>query len=92
MSEIEELKFYIEIYPNFDEYYYRRGIEKYKLEDYQGAIDDFTEAIKRDPYNEVYYEQRSIVKKQLGNNIGAGKDNKKAERLKYGCWFEKQKK
>ena len=45
-----------------------------------------------DPSIADYYYQRSIVKKQLGNNIGAGKDNKKAERLKYGCWFEKQKK
>ena len=55
---------------------------KCKLGDYQGAIDDYTKAIKIDPNNAYFYNYRSESKRKLGDNEGADEDYRKAEKLK----------
>ena len=55
---------------------------KCKLGDYQGAIDDYTKAIKNDPNNHFAYQFRADVKRKLNDNEGADEDDRKAEKLK----------
>ncbi|MFW9263430.1 tetratricopeptide repeat protein [Nostoc sp. CALU 546] len=40
--------------PNNADYYYRRGISRNCLRNYQGAIEDFNQAIKLNPNNADY--------------------------------------
>jgi tetratricopeptide (TPR) repeat protein len=58
--------------------YYNRGISKYNLKDFYGAISDFTKAIELDPNLADAYEYRSISKELLGDLNGACEDAKKA--------------
>lgn len=76
---IEAIKNYnkaITLRPTLTDVYYNRGISKYALKDYSGAIDDFTLAINKNASNKVdAYIQRSILKsKHLEDNEGAKKD------------------
>ena len=94
-NAIDELDKAIEIDPSNAFGYLERGRAKEKLEDYQGAIDDYTKAIEirdDDFYHEnytdtkqvleEYHYQLSTVKKQLKDNKGADEDDKKADKLK----------
>ena len=47
------------------EYYFKRAIEKDSLEDYKGAIDDFSKAIAFDTTNAIYYSKRGLSKYNL---------------------------
>ena len=49
------------------EAYHNQAIAKYKLNDYQGAIDDFTKIIKNNQNDAIAYHNRAYVKHQLGN-------------------------
>ena len=51
--------------------YNKRGVAKYKLKEYGGAIDDFTEIIKIDLNNASAYYKRGNVKDELGDYKGA---------------------
>ena len=44
-----------------------RGVAKNELQDYQGAIDDFSKVIEIDPHNKDALLQRSIGYKKLSN-------------------------
>ena len=68
--------------PNNYSFYASRADEKQKLEDYQGAIDDFTKAIEIGPNDARYYKRRAYAKRKLGDNEGADEDDRKAEKLK----------
>tara|TARA_Y100000741_G_scaffold339293_1_gene300034 strand:+ start:299 stop:889 length:591 start_codon:yes stop_codon:yes gene_type:complete len=58
--------------------YYRRGEEKRKLSNHQGAIEDFTKAIEKNPsYGEVYF-YRGLSRMVLGDYEGALEDYTKA--------------
>ena len=92
-NAIDELDKAIEIDPSNAFGYLERGRAKEKLEDYQGAIDDYTKAIeiREDEFSEIkdakqileeYHCQLSTVKKQLKDNKGADEDDKKADKLK----------
>lgn len=72
----------IEIYPkNSYSYstYYDRGLLKLELNEYQGAIDDFTESIKNEPDSDWNsYAKRGLAKYHLKNYISAIDDCNKA--------------
>jgi tetratricopeptide (TPR) repeat protein len=51
--------------------YLRSGNSKYELEDYRGAISDFTKAIEIRPQFAAAYNNRGNSKADLGDNRGA---------------------
>jgi tetratricopeptide (TPR) repeat protein len=55
-----------------------RAIVKDRLEDYQGAINDFNKVIEKEPGNGVLYEQRSFSKLSSQDYYGAIRDCNKA--------------
>jgi tetratricopeptide (TPR) repeat protein len=62
--------------------YYKRGDLKYKLKDFQGAIEDYTKAIKINPnFPEAYYK-RGFTKYALKNYHGAIEDYTKSIEIK----------
>jgi tetratricopeptide (TPR) repeat protein len=61
--------------------YENRGIAKYNLEDYKGAIEDYTRAIKLNPNRAGTYYNRGIAKYNLEDYKGAIEDNDKAIEL-----------
>jgi len=61
--------------------YYNRGSAKYKLKDYQGAIDEYTEAININPNYNVAYNDRGFVKYKLKDYQGAIDDYTQAIRI-----------
>ena len=68
----------IKLYPQYAIAYNNRGLAKYNLKDYRGAIDDYTKAIEIDPELYLTYTRRSIVLKIVGDLKGGCKDWKKA--------------
>jgi tetratricopeptide (TPR) repeat protein len=63
--------------------YLNRGVSKYFLDDYSGAIADYTKAIEIDPnYTSAYYS-RGFSKYYLDDRFGACKDGRKAQELGY---------
>ena len=61
--------------------YYSRGNCKKLLNDYKGAIDDFTKAIKYNPNFAEAYFRRADIKTILNDNEGAALDYVKAIEL-----------
>ena len=54
-------------------FYFNRGMAKQNLADYKGAISDFTEAIKINPYNNMFFTESDL--KELKEIWGLEKDN-----------------
>ena len=63
------------------EEFFNRGSSKYSLEDYYGAIADYTKAIELDPDDVTAYKNRSVAKEILGDLNGACADARKAASL-----------
>ena len=61
--------------------YIKQGLAKFELGDYQGAIQDFDNAIKLNPENDDAYRYRGIAKGKLGDYQGAIQDLANAIRL-----------
>ena len=53
------------------EQFFEHGLEKYNAGDYQGAIADYTEAIRLQPDYAAAYYSRGLAKSDLGNKQGA---------------------
>ena len=51
--------------------FYNRGVNKFKLEDYLGAIADFNIGIELNPKDEMTYYNRGNSKSKLGDHRGA---------------------
>ena len=51
--------------------YFNRTLSKDKLEDYKGAIDDYTKIIKLESNNKRSYHNRGISKAKLKDHRGA---------------------
>ena len=61
------------------DHYLNRGVTKYRLRDYQGAIADYTRAIEINPqYADAYYNRGTIKGRDLGDTQGAIADFSKA--------------
>ena len=73
----------LELYNEYVDAYYYRGLSKWKLNDYYGAISDFTKVIELedDTYNVGAYRMRGVSKEKIGDLNGACADWKKASRL-----------
>ncbi len=63
------------------EEYINKGIAKYTLQDYRGAISDYTKAIELDPYYAMAYCGRGTAKYNLQDYKGAITDYTKAVEL-----------
>ncbi len=58
--------------------YYKRGVAKGELQDYRGAIADFTAAIKINPKDFDAYQSRGFAKGELQDYRGAIADHTRA--------------
>ena len=58
--------------------YFDMGVSKLQLEDYRGAIADYTKVIEIDPNDATAYHERGFAKLQLKDNRGAIADYTKA--------------
>ena len=63
------------------QFFINRGVDKLDAEDYEGAISDFTEAIKINPKNGDAYYNRGIAKEDLEDYKGAISDYTEAIRI-----------
>ena len=62
-------------------YYHTRGAAKAALKDYDGAIEDFNEAIRIDPKHVLSYQDRAKAKEALGLKKEAKDDYDTAKKL-----------
>ena len=76
------------INPNDSDSYQNRGSSKCNLEDYQGAIADYTKAISINPNFSLAYFNRGISKLNLNQKGNACLDWIKAEELGYSDAYE----
>lgn len=60
--------------PEIYEGYFMRGVIKYNLHDYRGAILDFSKAIETNPFNPDASFNRGLCKQMIGNVDGALQD------------------
>ena len=74
------------------EEYKNQGNAKYDLQDYRGAILDFTKAIELDPKNAILYYNRGLAKNALSYTDGACLDWSKAGELGYAHAYDRIKK
>ena len=61
--------------------YNNRGLARYNLEDYQGSIEDYTEALRLKPSDAVYYSNRGVARLKAGDAKGAVSDFDEALKL-----------
>ena len=77
----------IELEENGEAYAYR-GMAKYQLNDFKGALADYDKAISLIPdYGEVY-DLRGIVKSELGDKVGACEDWNKSFELGFNKSYD----
>jgi tetratricopeptide (TPR) repeat protein len=61
--------------------YSQFGLDNYEKKDYSSAVREFTKAINAQPTNQNFYTMRGTAYEDLGNDIEAAKDFKKALEL-----------
>ncbi len=79
--ESQELKTNVSPNKQTAEEYFYRGLSKYELGDYNGAIQDYNKAIQLAPDNTSAYINRGNSKSNLGDENGAIQDYNKAIQL-----------
>ncbi|HLF52558.1 tetratricopeptide repeat protein [Flavobacterium sp.] len=77
----------IQLNPKHVDAYLERGKEKYKLEDYRGAISDYNKAIEIDKDNYDCHANRGIAKIKLNDNDGALADFNKSIEINPEDYF-----
>jgi tetratricopeptide (TPR) repeat protein len=63
-----------EITPDSTEAYKKRANSRYEIGDYEGAISDYTEALKTDTYDTESYFNRANARYEIGDKKGAIED------------------
>jgi tetratricopeptide (TPR) repeat protein len=74
---VMELSISLEIEPSAEAYFLRASA-KYMLDDVQGSLLDYDNAIALDPYNPIAYNNRGNIKDELKRTADAIKDYTKA--------------
>jgi len=59
----------------------QKGLDKYQQQDYSGAVEAFTKAITAQATNQNFYTMRGTAYEDMGNDIEAEKDFRKALQL-----------
>ncbi|MBK8660948.1 MAG: tetratricopeptide repeat protein [Ignavibacteriales bacterium] len=68
----------IELDPKDGQTWYNRGVSKFDLKDYKGALEDFNKAVELNPkYGKAFYN-RALTKQNLDDLKGACEDWTKA--------------
>ncbi|MCX6270989.1 MAG: tetratricopeptide repeat protein, partial [Bacteroidetes bacterium] len=80
---IADYRHYLAFKPDDDRIYSSIGINYQVKQDYKGSIPWFSDAILRNPQAGVYYYNRSISYKMMGDKSRAVEDAHKAEALGY---------
>jgi len=75
---IERLNTVIKMKPGLYDAYFYRGIAKFGLGDYTGAVSDFSETIRINPFFPLAYQYRGIARDALKNYHSALNDFDKA--------------
>lgn len=83
LQQIERASQSLLINPNSADFYYQRGVSHERLENKEGAMKDFTEAIKLDPNHAKSYHKRGMVAAELGKKKLAVDDLRKASLLYF---------
>ena len=73
-AEIDELNREIAAYPDHYLAYNNRGVEKHRLGDYRGALEDFTKAIEFAPNSAIAYNNRGLSRVKTADFEGAIRD------------------
>ena len=60
--------------------YFKDGEKKFRLNDYQGAVDSYSKAIDINPNNAIAYNNRGNAKDELGDYQSALNDHNKLPR------------
>ncbi len=71
VSAVIFLGFSLNSYSQTAEEYYNRAYEKDKLQDYRGAVADYSKAIELNPVYSIAYFRRGSAKYELQDYIGA---------------------
>jgi tetratricopeptide (TPR) repeat protein len=79
-SAIHDFSISLEMEPSV-ETYFLRATAKYMLDDLQGALTDFNDALDLDPYNAVIYNSRGNIKDETKRTAEALADYNKAIEL-----------
>jgi tetratricopeptide (TPR) repeat protein len=58
----------IELHPNNKSLFMNRGLAKFNLKDYKGAILDFDKVIQLKPNHQSAYDNRKLARKMLHND------------------------
>jgi Flp pilus assembly protein TadD len=58
--------------------YSQFGLDRYEEKDYSSAVNEFTKAINAQPTNQNFYTMRGTAYEDLGNDLEAGNDFRKA--------------
>lgn len=77
-EQMEKLDYYISKNPPIAGPYFSRGMARLQSNDFQGAIEDFDNAIKIENNNAKYYRYRGMAKLRADDTDGAYKDFEQA--------------
>ncbi|HBL10236.1 MAG TPA: hypothetical protein DD379_02140 [Cyanobacteria bacterium UBA11162] len=85
----------MQLSPDEADPYYNRGLARKELGDNQGAIADYTQAIKRNSNHALAYYDRGLAHANVGNRQSAIKDLQQAAKLcldlgRLGCYEDAQ--
>ncbi|MDA9968065.1 tetratricopeptide repeat protein [Salibacteraceae bacterium] len=89
---IQKLNFAIKSKPYLIDAYFLRASSKYRLGDYKGATDDYTQCILINPLSAASFQNRGIARAQFNDHFGAIEDYKlaiKIDPLNYFIFVQK---
>ena len=78
---IQRLNFAVKAKPYLVDAYFLRAMAKYRLGDYKGATDDYTQCIRINPLSAASFQNRGIARSQYDDHFGAIEDYKLAIKI-----------